>query len=145
MRSFSTLVSLDMQAGSWDISEANIVTFFVFNSQKDRLYLINLELPPRSWKQNTTVQLCSDSLDSSLTAWLIRILGAKMVTQSRKRLRNAAFMNHELLQASIHLPLLPRYLFWSSFILLVYTFLPLMQCLQCMLELQECKPKRGKG
>lgn len=33
----------------------------------------------------------------------------------------------------------------SSFVLLVYTFLTLMQCLQCVLELEECKPKRGGG
>lgn len=69
-----------------------------------------------------------------ITAWVMRILGSKEWPHSSKeRLRNAAFVQSSgFLVFGTHLPLLPTCSTKVVFVLLVYTFLTLMQCLQCM-------------
>ncbi len=61
------------------------------------------------------------------------------------RLRNAALVDHKLLQAVDSVKCFLDSPANISSLPTLPLLITVMQCLQCMLEFQECKPKREKG
>lgn len=83
-------------------------------------------------------------------ARVVTNLGAKEVTQ-RKKNKGCCIQSHHSAKCLLIQRSLPRLIHPSTrgeevvLYCFVYTFFTSMQCLQCMLELQEHKPKREKA